>query len=102
MTSNQSELTPKEILDKLNPYQYRYNKMKDLGNQINFGFMAQDLLESFGSDYAFVDTTDEYYKVNYHQFIGILTSVVKEQQQELDALKIEMKNLKEAKNEQST
>lgn len=82
-------LTPKEILNELKPCHYKYNDIKDLGDKVNFGFLAQDLLDSFGDEYNFVtkEDGDDYFKVNYYQFISILVSVVKEQQVEINKLK---------------
>lgn len=93
-------LSPKEILTKLKPCHYRYNDKKNLGDKIHYGFLAQDLQEAFGEDYAFVkkDENSEYLVVNYLEFIAPLVSVVKEQQAEIENLKEELKKLKEGKN----
>lgn len=90
-------LTPEEIISKLRPCHYHYNKVKELGDKVNFGFIAQDLLEDFGEKYNFVqkDEKEEFYQVNYHQFIAPLVSVVKKQQEELKLLKEEIKELKD-------
>lgn len=89
-------LTPKEIINKLKPCHYKYNGNKDLGDKVNFGFIAQDILEDFGEDYNFVvkNKNDEYLQVNYYQFIAPLVSVVKEQQKEIEMLKMEVEKLK--------
>lgn len=75
--------TPKEILDELKPCHWQYNKILDLDDKIHYGFIAQDLLKSFGTEYAFVDTDEEYLKVNYNEFIGVLTSIIKNQEQRI-------------------
>lgn len=92
-------LTPKEIINKLKPCHYKYNGNKDLGDKINFGFIAQDILEDFGEEYNFVtkDKEGNYLQVNYYQFIAPLVSVVKEQQKEIMRLKEELQILKEDK-----
>jgi hypothetical protein len=46
--------------------------------------IAQDLLETFGTDYGFVDVSGQFLKVNYHEFIGPLIAIAQHQQQQLD------------------
>lgn len=94
MTSAKSKV--QDIFNKLKPVRWRYNDKKDLGDKIHFGFIAQDLLE-LGDEYGFVDKSGEYLKVNYFEFIGILTSVVQAQQEEINILKDEVKKLKDGK-----
>lgn len=90
-------LTPKDIIQKLRPCSYKYNDLKDLGGKIQFGFLAQEILEDFGDEYDFVrkDPNSEYYQVNYYQFIAPLVSMVKSQQNEINELKEELQKLKE-------
>lgn len=90
-------LTPKQIIEGLKPCHYKYNDEKNLGEKINFGFIAQDVLETFGKEYNFVkkDSEGEYYQINYYQFIAPLVSYVKAQQEEIELLKNEIKELKE-------
>lgn len=90
-------LTTKEIIEGLKPCHYKYNDEKELGNKVNFGFIAQDILDTFGDDYNFVrkDSEGKYYQVNYYQFISPLVSYVKSQQEEIELLKKEIKELKE-------
>lgn len=89
-------LTPREILKKLKPCHYKYNDKLDLGDKVNFGFLAQDILDDFGADYNFVTKAEneEFYKVNYYQFIAPLVAVVQEQQKEIEYLKEEISKLK--------
>jgi len=90
-------LSPKEIISKLKVCTYKYNEKLPLGDKIQFGFIAQDLIKDFGDDYNFVakDANDEFYKVNYFQFIAPLVSVVQEQQKEIEKLKEEINLLKQ-------
>ena len=90
-------LTAKEIIEGLKPCHYRYNGVKALGEGIHFGFLAQEILEEFGSDYSFVkkDGGGEYYQVNYYQFIAPMVSVIKEQQSEIDSLRDEIMEIKD-------
>lgn len=92
-------LNPKEIIVNLKPCHYRYNDKKDLGNKVHYGFIAQDLLDSFGEDYAFVkkEASSDYYVVNYIEFIAPIVSVLKDQQKEIEELREEIKKLKEGK-----
>lgn len=91
-------LTPREIIEGLKPCTYTYNEIKNLGDKINFGFLAQDILEEFGEKYNFVkkDEDNDYYQVNYFQFIAPLVSVVKEQQLEIEKLKEEIQKIKDS------
>ena len=90
-------LEAKDVIQRLKPCTYKYNDLKNLGDKINFGFLAQDLLDEFGEEYEFVrkDPNSEYYQVNYHQFIAPLVSVVKNQQLEINLLKEEIQKLKD-------
>jgi hypothetical protein len=72
-------LTPQEIIQRLKPCTWKYNSIKDLGDKTHFGFIAQEVLETFGSDYNFVDTSEEYLKINYFEFIAPLVKVVQNQ-----------------------
>lgn len=89
-------LIPKDIIKKLKVCRYKYNEKLPLGDKIQYGFLAQDLLRDFGEDYNFVvkDEESEYFKVNYYQFIAPLVSVVQEQQSEIEKLKEEINLLK--------
>lgn len=83
-------------MSKLKPCHYKYNHLKDLGDKIHFGFIAQDLERDFGSEYAFVikDETSDFLKVNYHEFIAPIVSVLKEQEEEIKKLRLELELLK--------
>lgn len=89
-------LTPKEVVEGLKPCTYKYNEIKSLGDKINFGFLAQDILDAFGDKYNFVtkDEQNEFYQVNYYQFIAPLVSVVQQQQKEINLLKEEISKLR--------
>lgn len=67
----------------------------DLDEKIHYGFLAQDLLASFGDEYAFVakDKNSDYLKVNYFEFIAPIVSIVKKQQEEIENLKKEIENI---------
>lgn len=92
-------LLPKDILKELNACSWKYNNEMGLGDKIHYGFIAQDLLKSFGSEYAFVDETQEFLKVNYHEFIGIFASILKSQQDDINTLKDQIQNLQDVINE---
>lgn len=91
-------LTARAVIQGLKPCTYKYNDLKELGDKINFGFLAQDILDEFGEEYDFVrkDPNSEFYQVNYHQFIAPLVSLVKNQQIEIDLLKEELKKIKDS------
>lgn len=94
--------TPLEIIKDLKPCQWEYKSEQEtgmnLGSGVNFGFIAQDLQETFGEQYNFVDSSGEYLRVNYTQFIGILTSVVKDQQTKIEMLEKQIAEIKGAHN----
>ena len=71
-------LTPRDIIVGLRPCHYRYNGKKTLGDKINFGFLAQDVLEAFGDEYNFVvkDDNEEFYKINYFVFYQQLINIM--------------------------
>lgn len=84
-------LNPKDLIRRLKntTASYRYNKVKDLGDKVHFGFMAQKLVEEFGEDYAFVrkDPNGEYWMVDPGEFIAPIVSVINDQQDQIDELK---------------
>lgn len=89
-------LTPCDIVFQLKPCTWRYNTtIPGLGDKIHYGFLAQDLVYSFGDEYGFVDTTGEYMKVNYGEFIAPLTKVVQDQEQRIIQLEQQLKELYE-------
>jgi len=85
--------TSKQIINDLKPCSWIYKSETGLGDKTHFGFIAQDLLNSFGDECDFVDQTNEYMKVNYLEFIGVLTSVVKQQQDDIAKLQEQIKEL---------
>ena len=92
-------LTPQEIIQRLKPCHYKYKE--GCGDRINFGFIAQDILETLGESYNFVvrDQGEQgLYKVNYYQFIAPIVSVLKQQQEEIEHLKEQVNSLKEKLN----
>lgn len=101
IVKEEGALAPKEILKNLKPCHWKYKPDSDTDipglydDKIHYGFIAQDLLKSFGDEYAFVvnDGNDEdaYLRVNYMQFIGILTSVVKDQEERIQKLENQIK-----------
>lgn len=69
--------------------------MPELGDKTHFGFIAQDLLELFGSDYGFVDESGQYLKVNYMEFIAPLVKVIQEQDKRIQELEEQIGALNE-------
>lgn len=86
-------LKPSEIIRRLKPSSWKYNKIKQLGNKIHYGFIAQDVLQEFGNDYNFVDETEEYLKINYVEFIGPMVTVLQEQADQIQQLEHKIKEL---------
>jgi hypothetical protein len=89
---------PKEIIDKLKACTWRYNNIKHLDDKIHYGFIAQDILEAFGDEYNFVDDSEEFYKVNYLEFIAPIIHVVQEQERNIKYLEYKIKKIEEILN----
>ncbi len=88
-----------DIIYSLKPCQYRYNDIKIINDKINYGFIAQDLLNSFGEEYNFVvkDKTG-YLMVNYDQFISPMVKVIQLQKQKIEELENRIKIIEEKNN----
>jgi hypothetical protein len=78
-------LTPREIIKKLKVVRWVYNSIKQLGDKVHYGFIAQDLLETFGDKYNFVSTEEEFMKVNYEELIGPIVGFINELDEKIDA-----------------
>ena len=87
-------LTPKEIFKKLNPCGWQYNGKNGSGDKYSYGFIAQDLLRDFGEKYDFVRKDGEYYSVDYGKFVGVMVQVIKEQEERIEQLENQLKELK--------
>jgi hypothetical protein len=85
LSTAKSPKTPQEILKELKPCHWKYKPETGLGDKIHYGFIAQDLLE-IGEEYAFVNQDEKYLRVNYQEFIGILVSVIKDQEERISKL----------------
>jgi hypothetical protein len=55
-------------------------------NKIDFGFLAQEIKEVF-PEVVSLDSTTNYYSVNYVKLIPVLIEAVKEQQAQIEELK---------------
>jgi len=86
-------LKPQDIIQGLKPCTWKYNNIKDLGNKTHFGFIAQEILSSFGEKYNFVDTSEEFLKVNYFEFIAPLVKVVQDQNLKIKELEERISHL---------
>lgn len=81
-----------EILNKLKPAEYNYNKLGQektgLNDKKSFGFTTQDLEKIFPIEEYNIVTEDEhgYKQVNYYQLIPILCRIIQEQQKKLDEI----------------
>ena len=99
------------ILKSVDNLEIKQFKLKNKNGKISFGIIAQELIESLkeqGIDYEKYDIihkmlfspTDktEYFAVNYNQFLilkQLLTDKkIQEQQEQIEQLKVEIKNLK--------
>jgi hypothetical protein len=87
------------VVEKLNPVTYRYKKDWSKDQNIQTGFIAQELLVALeGQNY--VDGvvqqggSKSYYSVAYQNIIPILTKAIQELKTELDTIKAELSTLK--------
>lgn len=82
-----------DLLKKLNPVSYQY-KTEEFGERhfpagMTYGFIAQELKEVL--PYSVKEEQDGYYSVNYTVVIPVLVAAMKEQQQQIEELKQQMK-----------
>jgi len=78
-----------EIVNKLKPIKFRYNDIiSNSDNKVHMGFIAQDLLEIFGPEYAVVKENDDtgYLTVSYHELIAVLVKSIQELSQQVSKL----------------
>jgi len=69
-----------DLIRKLKPARWMYNKLKPNDNKIHLGFIAQDLIEVLDQEkYALViKDKDGYYMVNYHELIGPIVKAIQQ------------------------
>lgn len=85
-----------EIINKLKPVIFKYNdiipELKD--DKIHMGFMAQDLQELFGKNYAIVSKNKDtdYLMVQYHELIAPLTKAIQELSKKVEDLEKKLNN----------
>lgn len=88
-----------DIIYNLKPCHYKYNDIKYINDKINFGFLAQDLINSFGEEYNFVTKSkDGYFMVNYDQFISPIVKVLQLQKNKIEELENKIKCIEEKLN----
>jgi hypothetical protein len=79
-----------DLVKKLKPVLFKYNdtipELKD--GKIHMGFMAQDLQDIFGKDYAIVSDNKNtgYLMVQYHELIAPLTKAIQELSDKVEKL----------------
>lgn len=89
-------LTPKDIVFQLKPCSWTYNDtIPSLGDKTHYGFIAQDLLSAFGSQYGFVNEGGPYLTVNYMEFVAPLVKVVQDQEKRIQELEKQIGELNE-------
>ena len=91
------------IIRKLKPAKFKYNEIHqkitnsdDKDDKFYLGFMAQDLLKIFGTDFAIVKKNKEnnYYMVDYLQLIAPLVKSIQELDETVNLLQEEIKEIK--------
>ena len=78
-------LPAKDIIMRVKPCAWRYTVQSGFPNDKNhYGVIAQEILQEFGPEYNFVDTSDTWFRVNYYEFIGPMIKCIQDQQHQLD------------------
>jgi len=79
-----------EIVNKLKPITFRYNDIlkTKTDDKIHMGFLAQELLEVFGDDYAIIIKNKEtnYLMVQYTELIAPMVKAIQELSEKVDIL----------------
>jgi len=79
-----------EIVNKLKPCKFKYNEhIIKIDEKVHMGFIAQDLQELFGKEYAIVieNKQNKYLMVQYNELIAPLVKAVQELSTEINKLK---------------
>ncbi|MCC6720837.1 MAG: tail fiber domain-containing protein [Bacteroidia bacterium] len=77
------------LVDVLKMKSYSYNFKS--GNEIHYGFIAQDLKKIFGNTIIHgVETDSTYIGVIYEELIPVLTNAIQEQQRMIDSLRFKL------------
>jgi hypothetical protein len=81
-----------KIVKKLKPCEFKYKSTENEkyvknDEKKHFGFIAQDVEKLFPEDeYGIVKKYDEYYAINYIEFIPIIVKVIKELSEKVEKL----------------
>lgn len=93
--------TVEHALDKIKALRgvyFNWNKeafpYKNFGNQNELGFIAQEVEKIVPEIVTKDNTKDEYRSVKYDKLVALLVEAVKEQQKQIDSLKLEIKKKK--------
>ncbi|MFK7936714.1 MAG: tail fiber domain-containing protein [Saprospiraceae bacterium] len=73
---------------------YSYSMINDSEQRREYGLMAQDVQKVFPEMVSTIDTEGEYLGLSYIQLVPVLIEAIKEQQTQIDDLKIEKEVLK--------
>jgi hypothetical protein len=85
-----------DVIQKMNPVQFRYIESWSKDRSVQPGFIAQELQQALdGKDYAdgVVSSGPEYLSVAYQTIIPLLVKAVQEQQTQIDELKARIEAL---------
>jgi len=85
-----------EIVNKLKPCKFKYNEhIIKSDEKVHMGFIAQELQDLFGEDYAIVieNKQNKYLMVQYHELIAPLVKAIQELSTKINKLetKLELK-----------
>jgi hypothetical protein len=86
-----SEVDALEDIMHLNPVSYRWKETEKRGDNIHFGFIAQEVEKIVPE--VIRGEGDDIKGINYDGVIALLTRAVQEQQKEIEALKVRLEGL---------
>ena len=86
------------FIKQLKPFSFKFKKSRDEDIPVGkkrYGFKAQDILMIEGEDPVIIDNEDpNNLKYKGESLVPILVNAIKEQQELIDSLKLEIQNLK--------
>jgi hypothetical protein len=80
-------------LMKLSAIRFNYKPELDMGNEQHIGVIAQEILKYF-PDFVYHDEKSDRYLVYYDKLTTVLLKGMQEQQEQINALKLESNSLK--------
>ncbi len=82
-----------KIVNELKPVTYKYNEQIKNDDKVHMGFIAQDLLELFGGEYAIVhkDKNSEYLMIKPDELIAPIVKALQQLSDKVTELELKLK-----------